>query len=67
MSLLMAGENFEDHPFFGLVAVMGSNGFSLANFKIFLRELSDMFNCSLILFRGIPAFYSSMAVLFFCH
>ncbi len=43
---------------------MGSRGFSLANFKILLRELSDKFNCTLILFRGMPAFHSSMVALF---
>jgi hypothetical protein len=51
----MAGENFEGHSLLGLVAAMGSRGFSLANFKILLRELSEMFSCSLILFRGMPA------------
>jgi hypothetical protein len=39
---LMAGQNFEGCPLLGLVAAMGSRGFSSANFKILLRDLSEI-------------------------
>jgi hypothetical protein len=47
-----------------LCAMGRSGGFSLANFKILLRYLSEMFICFLTPSRGMPAFQSSTAALF---